>query len=146
MAGENPSGFKFNGDEQEPDSFYHEELKDLRIEKLSQRVTLLSILLPCLTAVIIYFGYQNLSSRVSRNHDIGSLEIQRLAKELEDLTKTFNHKLVTFSTTLSTQDKDFGVSIEGRLFALSKNFVELQNKFKSLNILWCETSDKNIDG
>lgn len=133
MVSENPSEFKFNGDEQEPESFYHEELKDLRVEKLSQRVTLLSILLPCLMAVALYFAYQDLSDRVSRSHDTGSLEVQRLTKELEDLSKNFNEKLINFSTTLSTQDKDFGTSIEGRLFAINKNIGELQNKFKSLN-------------
>jgi len=133
MADENPSEFKFDGEEQEPESFYHEEFKDLRIEKLSQRVTLLSILLPCLTAVVIYFGYQNLSGKVSRNHDTGSLETQKLTKEIEDLAQNFNQKLITFSTTLSTQDKDFGTSIEGRLIYINKNIDELQNKFKSLN-------------
>jgi DNA repair exonuclease SbcCD ATPase subunit len=133
MADKNPSDFRFDNDEQEPDSFYHEELKDLRIEKLSQRVTLLAILLPCLVAVAMYIGYQELSDRVSRSHDTGSLEVQRLVKELEDLAKNFNEKLITFSTTLSTQDKDFGTSIEGRLFAINNNIDELQNKFKSLN-------------
>ena len=102
MAGENPPDFRFEDDEQEPESFYHEELKDLRVEKLSQRLTLLSILLPCLIAVAIYFGYQDLSGRVSRSHDTGSIEVQRLTKELEDLSKKFNEKLITFSTTLKS--------------------------------------------
>lgn len=133
MAENTPSGFKFNGEDQEPESFYHEELKDLRVEKLSQRVTLLTILLPCLIAVTIYFGYQNLSGRVSQGHDTGSLEIQRLTKKLEDLSKNFNEKLITFSTTLSTQDKDFGTSIEGRLVAIKKDVGILQHNFKSLN-------------
>lgn len=131
MADENPPEFRFDGDEQEPETFYHEELKDLRVEKLSQRLTLLTILLPCLIAVAIYFGYQNLSDRVSQSYDTGSLEVQRLTKELEDLSRNFNEKLITFSTTLSTQDKDFGTSIEGRLFAVKKNMDELQNEFKS---------------
>jgi DNA repair exonuclease SbcCD ATPase subunit len=133
MADKNPSKFRFNGDDQEPESFYHEELKDLRVEKLSQRVTLLTILLPCLIAVTIYFGYQNLAGRVSQSHDTGSLEIQRLTEKLEDLSKNFNEKLITFSTTLSTQDKDFGTTIEGRLFAINKNIGELQHDIKSLN-------------
>jgi len=133
MARENPPEFKFDGDEEEPESFYHEELKDLRVEKLSQRVTLLTILLPSLIAVAIYFGYQNLSGRVSQGHDTGSLEIQRLTKELDELSKNFNEKLITFSTTLSTQDKDIGTTIEGRLFAISKDIGELQKNFKSLN-------------
>jgi DNA repair exonuclease SbcCD ATPase subunit len=133
MPGENPSEFRFDSDDQEPESYYHEELKDLRIEKLSQRVTLLTILLPCLIAVAIYFGYRNLSDSVSQSSDTGSLEIQRLTKELEDLSKNFNQKLITFSTTLSTQDKDIGTSIEGRLFAINKNIGALQHDFKSLN-------------
>jgi DNA repair exonuclease SbcCD ATPase subunit len=133
MAGETPSEFRFNGDDQEPESYYREELKDLRIEKLSQRVTLLTILLPCLIAVAIYFSYQNLSGKVSQSQDTDSLEIQRLAKEVEDLSKNFNEKLITFSTTLSNQDKDFGASIEGRIFALNKDFGKLQHDLKTLN-------------
>jgi DNA repair exonuclease SbcCD ATPase subunit len=133
MADENSSDFRFDGDEQEPESFYHEELKDLRVEKLSQRVTLLTILLPCLTAVALYFGYQDLSGRVGRSNDTGSLEIQRLSKDLEDLAKNFNEKLISFSTTLSTQDKDFGSSIEGRLFAINKNIDQLQSNFSAFN-------------
>lgn len=133
MAGKTPSEFRFNGDDQEPESYYQEELKDLRIEKLSQRVTLLTILLPCLIAVAIYFGYQNLAGRVSQSQNSDSQEIQRLTKELEDLSKNFNDKLITFSTTLSTQDKDFGASIEGRLFTLNKDIGKLQHNFKSLD-------------
>lgn len=133
MAEKNPPGFRFDGNEQEPETFYHEELKDLRVEKLSQRVTLLSILLPCLIAVTIYFGYRELSGRLSQNYDTGSMEVQQLTKEIENLSKSFNEKLITFSTTLSTQDKDFGTSIEGRIFAINKNIEVLQKNFKSLS-------------
>ena len=133
MADNTPSEFKFNGDDSEPDSYYHEEFRDLRIEKISQRVTVLTILLPCLMAVAAYFGYQNLVGKVSQDRNTGSQEIQRLTKDLEDLSKSFNEKLITFSTTLSTQDKDFGASIEGRLVSLNQNIGRLQHDFKSLN-------------
>jgi chromosome segregation ATPase len=133
MADEFPPEFKFNGDEQEPETFYQEELKDLRVEKLSQRVTLLSILLPCLIAVAIYFGYRDLSGRVSQGSDTESLEVQRLTRELENLAKDFNDKLITFSTTLSTQDKDLGNTLEGRLTVIGKNVDGLQNNVKSLD-------------
>lgn len=133
MADEFPPEFKFNGDEQEPESFYQEELKDLRVEKLSQRVTLLSILLPCLIGIAIYFGYRDLSGRVSQGSDTESLEVQRLAREVESLAKEFNDKLITFSTTLSTQDKDLGNTLEGRLTGINKNIEGLQNNIKSLN-------------
>lgn len=133
MADKNPSEFRFDADDEDPESFYHEELKDLRVEKLSQRVTLLSILLPCLIAVAIYFGYQTLAARVNQSQDTGSLEIQRLTKELEDLSKIFNEKLIAFSTTLSILEKDFGASIEGRLFSINKDIGELQHNLKFFN-------------
>ena len=133
MADEFPPEFKFDGDEQEPETFYQEELKDLRVEKLSQRVTLLTILLPCLIGVAIYFGYRDLSGRVNQGSDTESLEVQRLTRELENLAKEFNDKLITFSTTLSTQDKDLGNTLEGRLTAINKNIDELQNNVKVLN-------------
>ena len=133
MADDSPPKFKFNGDEQEPDTFYHEELKDLRVEKLSQRLTLLSILLPCLVGVAIYFGYRDLSGRASRSYDTESVEVQRLSKEIENLAKDFNDKLITFSTTLSTQDKDFGIKVEEKLAENSKNLNELQKNLKSLD-------------
>ena len=141
MADEFPSGFKFDGDEQEPENFYHDELKDLRVEKLSQRVTLLAILLPCLIGVAIYFGYRDLSGRVSRGNDTESMEVQRLTKELNSLAKDFNDKLITFSTTLSTQGKDLGSSLEGRLAGFGKNIGELQNDVKSLDEHLKKTDD-----
>jgi DNA repair exonuclease SbcCD ATPase subunit len=141
MADEFPSGFKFNGDEQEPENLYHDELKDLRVEKLSQRVTLLAILLPCLLGVAIYFGYRDLSGRVSRGYDTESLEVQRLTSELDRLAKDFNDKLITFSTNLSTQGKDLGSSLEGRLAGIGKNIGELQNDVKSLDEHLKKTDD-----
>lgn len=133
MADEFPPEFKFNDDEQEPESFYQEELKDLRVEKLSQRVTLLSILLPCLVGVAIYFGYRDLSGRVSQGYDTESVEVQRLSRQLENLTKDFNDKLITFSTTLSTQDKDLGNTLDDRLAAISASVSEMQKNVKSLS-------------
>ena len=60
MKEENSPEFQFNGDDQDPDELYQEEMKDLRVEKLNQRITLFSILLPCLLVIILYFGYRDL--------------------------------------------------------------------------------------
>ena len=54
MVEEIPPEFKFSADDQDPESFYQEEIKDLRVEKLSQRITLFSILLPILIGVAIF--------------------------------------------------------------------------------------------
>jgi hypothetical protein len=52
------SSFKFDGDgDEEPNSeqtIYQEEAKDRRVEKLSHRVTIISILIPVLIGVVFY--------------------------------------------------------------------------------------------
>jgi len=133
MVEEIPPEFKFSADDQDPESFYHEEIKDLRVEKLSQRITLFSILLPILIGVAIFFAYRDLTSRMSRSQDTGSVEAQRISRELEEFSKKFNEKLITFSTTLSSQDKDFNTTVSGKLAAVNKNVDVLNENLKSLN-------------
>jgi DNA repair exonuclease SbcCD ATPase subunit len=133
MAEKKPPEFRFNADDQEPDEFYHEQMKDLRVEKLSQRITLISILLPCLIAVAIYFGYRDLTGRVHQDRDSGNLEVQKLSEQVEVLSKTFNEKLITISTTLSAQDQDFGNSISSHLNTINDNIEVLNQNMKNLN-------------
>jgi DNA repair exonuclease SbcCD ATPase subunit len=133
MAEKKPPEFRFNADDQEDSEFYHEEMKDLRVEKLSQRITLISILLPCLIAVVIYFGYRDLTGRVHQGRDSRNLEVQKLSEQMEALSKKFNEKLTTISTTLSAQDQDFDNSISSKMNTINNNFEVLNQNMKSLN-------------
>ena len=133
MAERKPPEFRFNAGDQEPDELYHEEMKDLRVEKLNQRITLITILLPCLIAVAIYFGYRDLTGRVLQGRDSGNLEVQKLSTQMEALSKKFNEKLITFSTTLSAQDQDFGNSISGQMDTINNNIKVLNQSMESLD-------------
>jgi len=133
MAEDPSPEFKFSDEDQDPETFYQEEIKDLKVEKLSQRVTLLSILLPILMGIAIFFAYRDLTGRVSLTQDTGSMEVQRLSKQLQDISKEFNDKLITFTTTLSSQDKEFDSTVSGKLAAVNKNVNALNNNLKSLD-------------
>jgi chromosome segregation ATPase len=133
MAEKRSSEFRFDADVQETDEFYQEEMKDLRVEKLSQRLTILSILLPCLVAVAIYFGYRDLTGRMHRGRDSENQEIQNLSDQMETLSKKFNEKLVSFSTTLSAQEQNLGNSISGKLTAINNHIEGLSQKLNSIN-------------
>jgi chromosome segregation ATPase len=82
------SSFKFDGDgDEEPDSeqtIYQEEAKDRRVEKLSHRVTIISILIPVLIGVVFYIAYRDITGRVSQSQDTGAMEIQNLSSQLEE--------------------------------------------------------------
>jgi chromosome segregation ATPase len=134
MAESKPPEFRFNVDDQEePDEFYHEEMRDLRVEKLSQRITLISILLPCLIAVALYLGYRDLTGRVHKGRDNRDQEVQQLSNQMEALSEKVNEKLDTFSTTISSQDQRFSDSISDQLTTINNNIDVLNKNMASLN-------------
>ena len=132
MAERKPPEFRFSADDQEPDEFYQEEMKDLRVEKLSQRITLISILLPCLIAVALYLGYRDLTSRVHMGRDNRDQEVRQLSNQMEVLSEKFNEKLDTFSTTMSSQDQKFSDSISDQLNTINNNIDVLNKNMASL--------------
>ena len=148
MADIKPPEFRFSADDQESDEFYHEELKDMRVEKLSQRLTLLSILLPCLIAVVIFLGYRDLTSRINKGQDSGNLEVQKLSTQMEALSAKIDEKLNTFSKTLSSQDQKFSDSISGKLNTLTSNIEGFNKSMVSLSedLKQAQNAIKKLDG
>jgi len=115
------SSFKFNGDD-EPDSeqtLYQEEIKDRRVEKLSHRVTIISILIPVLIGVVFYISYRDITSRVSQSQDTGEMEIQNLSTQLEE----------NFAA-LSVKYGDLEAALTQKLAALEKVDKAMKNNLK----------------
>ena len=82
MAEKDPTKFRIRIDDQSPDNGFEEEIKDRRIEKLSQRITFVSILIPCLIAVILFVAYFDIKKRVGSMHSSGEVVSQDLDSRL----------------------------------------------------------------
>lgn len=82
MNEKDPTKFRIRIDDESPDTGFEEEIKDSRIEKLSQRITLVSILIPCLIAVILFVAYLDLRKRVGGMHSAGETVSQDLDSRL----------------------------------------------------------------
>ena len=76
------SRFQFSADDDEPEAIVQDELRELKIEKLGQRVTLLTILIPCMIGVILVITYLDIKDRVTRSYDTGAIGVQKLSKDL----------------------------------------------------------------
>ncbi|HDI61289.1 MAG TPA: hypothetical protein ENF48_13220 [Desulfobacteraceae bacterium] len=61
---------------------YRDELTQLRIDRLGQRLTLLSVLLPIALVVILALGYLDLKQRVAGLQDSGAATVQTLSDDL----------------------------------------------------------------
>ncbi len=108
-------------DEEYPDSLYQEEMKDLRVEKLNQRVTIITILLPCLIGVILFIAYRDLTGRVSQSEFSGSKEVQALSVELEE---KFKNIAAQFTEVQNSLDEKI-TSLEKKIIALNENLNKL---------------------
>jgi chromosome segregation ATPase len=83
--------------------------------------------------VAIYFGYRDLIGRVHQGRDSENQEVQKLSAQMEALSKQFNEKLVTFSTTLSAQEQNLGNTISGKLNTINDHIEGLNQSLKSIN-------------
>lgn len=65
-------------------AIYKEELNDLKIEKLSNRITILSILIPCLVGALLILAYIDIKERVTDILDTGQTKVQGVEKNFEE--------------------------------------------------------------
>ncbi|MDD9304843.1 MAG: hypothetical protein HUK40_21870 [Desulfobacter sp.] len=68
-------------------SIYHQEINTLKIEKLSQRITIISIILPCIIIAVLVFAYIDMKERVV---DVDQSKGSQMAKVARDLETKLN--------------------------------------------------------
>jgi len=111
MDDEENSEFKMRLDGESPEAELQQEVEDSRISKLNQRVTLISILIPCFFVAIIGFLYLDAKKEVTATFNSGSQEIQNLSKKIDErfsetLSQTakreddFNQKMTDLAKTI----------------------------------------------
>lgn len=122
--------FKIGGDDQDNDAAMQNELQELKIDKLSQRVMLLTILIPCMIGVILIISYLDIKDRVKRTQSTGTIGVQKLSKDLDS----------KFSS-LSLEQAKLKEVHDKKLPALEKSAAFLQTRMKKV-----QASIKNLEG
>jgi len=101
MEEKDTSNFKIGIDDESQDRRFQEEMENTRIEKLSNRITFISVLIPCLVGIIIFLAYLDIKNRVATVHDTGTTDVKNLSKDLEeklsDLTSKYKQLEDSFS-------------------------------------------------
>ncbi len=82
MTDNESSKFRIRPDDN-PEAQFQEEIQDLRVEKLSRRITVITILIPCLIGGILFLAYRDIETRVGQVSDTGTTEVKTLSKDLE---------------------------------------------------------------
>ena len=102
-------------DDEKPDFQPQEEIDDFQVEKLSKRITRISILIPCLIVVITLAVYLDLKKNISITDSTGSMGVKALSKELES----------KFSS-LSLRQANLQDDLTKRIEAIEKSTASIQ--------------------
>ena len=122
------SRFTIRGAAAEPDANYIADADNLRIEKLSTRVTLVAVLIPCLLVVVLVIAYLDIKNRVINTQTSGSMGVQNLSKDLESRFSNLSLKQAKMEEQLTEMSK----ALETATAALQINLKKATTEFKQM--------------
>ncbi|MBR9982047.1 MAG: hypothetical protein KFF50_13545 [Desulfatitalea sp.] len=78
------------------------EINELRLEKISQRVTLISVIIPVLIVIVLVIAYLDIKKRVVQTEDSGAIEFRKLSSDLESRFSTLSVRQAKLEQDLET--------------------------------------------
>ncbi len=136
---ENESSKFTIGQDDNPESIFIDEFQGLKLEKLSRRITLITILIPCLIGAIVFLVYRDINTRVGQVSHSGTARVQTLSKGLaavsgtqKDLSKRLA-ALENTATTIQKNLKEAATAIKYIRSARRADNKKISNAINSLN-------------
>jgi uncharacterized phage infection (PIP) family protein YhgE len=127
--------FRFRLDDEEPEVTPVDEALERRVRKLGQRMSFVSLMLPCLLAIVIYVVYRDIGLRLAQTQSSEQLSAETIAAQLEEKISALAGRINALEAGLNT-----------RLEALPKNLGNLQEEIRkteaALGALKAEKADK----
>jgi chromosome segregation ATPase len=74
--------FRIRSDDN-PEAQFQDDNQEFKLDKLSRRITLITILIPCLIGGILFLAYRDIQTRVGQVSDTGTTKVKTLSKDLE---------------------------------------------------------------
>ncbi len=81
---------------------HRQELLDLKIEKLGNRLTFITILLPCFLVVILLVAYLDVKEKVSSIHNSGQNDVKLISEDLEAKLNGMNVAMAKMKLSMET--------------------------------------------
>ncbi|MBC2711717.1 MAG: hypothetical protein HGJ94_12250 [Desulfosarcina sp.] len=120
------SRFTIHDTEDVPDSIYISDAENLRIEKLSTRVTLVAVLIPCLLVIVLAVAYLDIKNRVINTQNTGSMGVQNLSKDLESRFSNLSLRQAKIESQFAEQSKALETTTAALQVNLKKATTELK--------------------
>lgn len=108
------------------DPLYLSEAENLRIEKLSTRVTLVAVIIPCLLVIVLAVAYLDIKNRVVNTQSTGSIGVQNLSKDLESRFSSLSLKQARLEEQLAANTKAVETATAALQVNLKKSVTEIR--------------------
>ncbi len=76
------------------------EVNELRLEKISQRVTMISVMIPVLIVIVLVIAYLDIKKRVVLTEDSSTIEFRKLSSDLESRFSSLSLRQAKLEDTL----------------------------------------------
>ena len=140
MSEERSNEFEIRIDEESPDAVFQDDIKNLRLEKLSKRVTIISILIPCFICILLLLVYFDIRNKVTFTQSTGVMNIQSLSEDF-----------ITRLNKLSSQISEIEESIASNITSYEKNLssvkfrvYKVENRSKKLVSSKADKKDQDV--
>ncbi|MFH2058610.1 MAG: hypothetical protein ABIJ59_06895 [Pseudomonadota bacterium] len=119
-------------------SNYHEEMNTLKIDKLSNKITIISIIIPVMIGALLIFAYLDMKERVFDADQTKQNQVDQISRQLEEKLNALDVKIAKNrfdleNTLPALQEKT--IALDGKLVKLNNNKAEketIQTQFSSL--------------
>ncbi len=142
--------FKMRLDEEVDETPIPTDVEDLRIEKLSHRMTMITILIPVLLVVVLVIAYLDIKKRVIQTEDTGQLTAENLSKDLESRFEklTVTQRLIEENLARLKDQSDQSIAkVQINLKKLDDRLKSTDRKMVSQNDMKATTAkfDQNVE-
>ncbi|MGA6924102.1 MAG: hypothetical protein WBY88_00395 [Desulfosarcina sp.] len=119
------SRFTIRDRDADVEAIYQADADNLRVEKLSTRITLVAVLIPCLLVIVLAIAYMDIKNRVVSTQHTGSMGVQNLSKDLESRFSNLSLKQAKMEQRLDEMSKALETAGAGLQVNLKKATTEI---------------------
>ncbi len=120
-----PDKFRFNLEDDEPETPAADEALQRQVHKLGQRLSFVTLLLPCLLALVIYLAYREVDLRMTQSQAGDARAAERVAADLERTSAAVNERIAAIEAALGDRLQSVRSGLDGLKAELRKSEAAL---------------------
>ena len=147
MGTPKPDDFTIGGpgldDDETSAAVFLQESNQLRIERLGNRITIVSVIIPCIICAILLFAYMDIKKKVMNVHDTGQTEVLGVAENLDTKINAMTVDLAgvkhRFETTVKPLESE-----TARLESTKAEKSVIKEKFAQVEAVLIDRTSKDL--